>query len=371
MENVNENASNEEEKVIPENEATNENESNNDGDDSGGDDGSGFDPSKFTEGNVVTKNDEESEDDSSNSGEEDDSSDGLEWAGYDNEEDVDDSATNDNKENDTEDEDNSSDDEVKSSLNDKQFQAFAEEIGLEAKTPKEFKEALIELESTVETLEARNKELEEKLSNSGAVTNEKVTKLNNLKSKEDEELVRLDLKQQGFSDEDIEEAIDTYTDNNLLGIEAKKIRKTIDRAITNEQKHIAQSTQEANAKQEQEREESVKLLTEHIKNTKTMFGMKIAKDDASLEKVQKGHLKYITSGNYLNDILKDSESLSQSAWLWKNKDVIIKAIGSENFNKGKESILNDIGNPEVSRTQRFKGPDSDDGFDPKKFVHGK
>lgn len=351
-----------------------ENSSKENDDDSGLND---FDPSKFTEVEVQKK-DNASDDDSDDS---DDSSDddgkGLDWVGYEEEEDVDDDekgGSDDSVGNDddnSDDDSGSTDDSVKSSLSDEQFKAFADEIGLEVKNPEEFKKAVIELEDSLEASEARIKELEEKLANNGVSTNDNVKKLENLKAKDDEDLVKLDLEKQGFSAEEIEEAIDTYIDNNLLGIEAKKIRKTIDRAIVTEQKKFAQTTEQAEAMQQKEREESVKALSEHINKTETMFGLKIAKDEESLSKVRKGHLSYITSGKYLNDITKDSESLSQSAWLWKNREVIMKAIGNENFNKGKEQILNDIGNPEVSKTQRYKGPDDNDGFDPKKFVFGK
>ena len=251
------------------------------------------------------------------------------------------------------------------SITKEQFESFAEEIGITVKTPEEFVKAIKEIEK-------ENNELKDKLekSSTGNVENEVVSKLKKLQGKSDEELIRMDLKKQGFSDDEIEESVDTYIDSNLLKIEAKKIRNTIDRVINNEIKKTQEEAQKSEAMRKKEAEESVKALSEHIKGTDTMFGFKIAKDDVSLAKVQKKHIEYITSGNFLGDISKDEKSVTEAAWLWKNKDTLFAALKNSGSQKAKEEILNDLSNPEVSGTKRIKGPNSDDGFDPRKFVYG-
>lgn len=335
-----------------------------------------FDPSKFTEEPVVKVKEEVKDEKVKTKEEDDDGEDSFEWANYD-EEDVDDGGKKDepnetpeaketriaaeklaleNKANENKGNDN------KSSLTDDQFKAFATEIGLEVTSPKELKEAIIKLE---EELDSYRNGVETK-----NVTNDKITRLSNLKAKTDEELLRLDLAQQKFTEEEIQESIDTYMDNGLLKIEAKKIRATIDKAINAEQENITKSKLETESMTQKQQEESVIALKEHIGKTETMFGLKMAKDAASLVKVQEGHFKYISSGKFLEEITKDSDSLSQVAWLWKNREVIMRAKANAGVQKGREEILNDIGNVDVANVNRFKGPKDSDGFDPKKFTYG-
>ena len=249
-----------------------------------------------------------------------------------------------------------------SSLNvDVAFKAVADELGLEAGSIDELKE----------TLEAINKENEELRSKAtGGVVNDTIGKLKGFLDKSDEALVQLELKKQGFSDEEIQNAVDGYTDNNTLWIEAKKIRNTINGAIRNEEQNIAKSQQESQATQEKQRQEAVKSLTDHIASKDEMFGFKMAKDEEGLAKVREGHTKYITSGDFLADVTKDNENLTEAAWLWKNRKVILKAIGGREFNKGKQAIMDDISNPDITNKSRFKDPGGSDEFDPKAFVYG-
>jgi len=245
------------------------------------------------------------------------------------------------------------------------FNQVATEIGLDTekfKSISDFKEHL-------EALEAENESLRN--NNISGQTNKKITTLTDLKNKDDEELVRLSLEKEGFEGEDLEEAVDKYIDNDMLKIEAKKIRFTIDKAIETEKRNITQSNSETDAKQQKEHEESVRLLGEHIAKTETMFGYPMAKDKESLVKVQQGHLKYISSGKFMADVFKDDASLSETAWFVRNKDVILKAVANSNLQKGKSAILNDIEEPEVNNVQRFKSPNNDHEFDPKAFTYGK
>ena len=251
-------------------------------------------------------------------------------------------------------------DEQQASANDA-YKAVADELGLEA-------ESIDDLKETLQSIQDENKRLREQ--SLGGVSNDTIAKLEGFKDKSDEDLVKLELSKQGFSEEEVQNALDGYTDNNTLWIEAKKIRNTINGAIKSEQQKIARSEQEASATQEQSRIEAVKSLTEHINNQDTMFGFKMAKDEEGLKKVREGHIKYITSGDFLADVTKDNKNLNEAAWLWKNKDVIQKAIGSREFNKGKQTIMDDINNPDVSDKSRFKDPGGSDEFDPKAFTYG-
>ncbi len=341
-------------------------------------DESGFDPRKFTE-RPIAKKDEKEGGNGSETATEESEEEVFDWSTYD-EDDVDQEKSEDKKEVETENateenkevetEENKSTENKTSSFTDEQFKSFADELGINASSVQEFKDKLIELEELNEKLE---KELEVAKSSApiSQGTNEVIQKLTDFNSKSDEDLIRLDLKKNGFSDEDIQESIDTYIDNGLLKIEAKKIRNTIEKAIKVEQEKLTQANIQSSAMQKKEHEESVKALTEHISKTETMFGLKIAKDQESLKKVQAEHTKYITSGKYLSEITESSQNIAESAWLWKNRHVFSKALINKGVQQGKEEILKDLGNPEVAGVQRFKGPSSNDGFDPKAFVYGK
>jgi len=307
-----------------------------------------FDASAFSDTSVPVKKEDvvvEDEDDNPNE-------DILDWASYD-EEDV-------NVEKEKEAVVDSVVEEVPIIPSTDGFKAVADELGLKFETVDELKQHLINVEEENNKLRAS--------SGSGA-TNETVTKLTNLKNKDSEELVRLSLEKQGFTGEELTDAVDKYIDNGMLEIEAKKIRNTIDNAIVSEQNKITQSTVEADAMQQKEHDESVRKLGEHISKTETMFGLSIAKDKESLAKVQQGHLKYISSGKFMEDVFKDDASLSEAAWFVKNKDTIIKAISNKSLQQGKQAILDDIGEPEVINTQRFKDVETD-SFDPKAFTFG-
>jgi len=241
------------------------------------------------------------------------------------------------------------------------FKQVATDLGLDT----EKFETIDDFKKHLQTLEHENNELRN--SSGSNATNSSIKRLEELKAKEDTELVKLSLEKDGFEGDKLEDAVDRYIDNGLIEIEAQKIRKTIDNAIVGEQNKETQSTVDADAKQQQEHQDSVKKLEEHISKTDTMFGFKMSKDEDSLKNVQQGHVKYITSGSFMDDVFKNEESVAEVAWFTRNKDVIIKAIANKSLQKGKNAILDDIREPEVVSPQRFRDPDGSSEFDPSKF----
>ena len=96
----------------------------------------------------------------------------------------------------------------------------------------------------------------------------------------------------------------------------------------------------------------------------------MAKDDASLKQVRESHKKYITSGEFYNDISSDSKKLSDVAWLWKNRDTMMKALGNKGLQQGRKEILDDIGSPEVLDSKRYSTPKGNEAFDANAFLSG-
>jgi len=320
----------------------------NDTDDKGSID---FDPSAFTDIPVKkTENDTTQDDDEVKN-------DGLDWVTDDNDQEE----KVENKEKPLVESETTVGDDAPKKVSEDAFKQVAEGLGLDAEqfeTVEQLKEHLVSVEE--ENNKLRN-------SSGSNATNDAVQRLEALKNKEDEELVKLALEKDGFEGDKLDDAVDRYIDNGLIDIEAQKIRNTIDNAIVNEQNKITQSTVDADATQQQEHQESVRKLEEHIKKTDTMFGFKMAKDNDSLQDVQQGHTKYITSGKFMNDVFANEESLAEVAWFTRNKEVIIKAIANQSLQKGKKAILDDIREPEVVSPQRFRDPEGSNEFDPKKF----
>lgn len=372
---------------------TNENEAKveiSSGDDNGG--SIDFDPSAFTKETVVKKEDDPvnvepssdgsktNEDEGGEPGDKVDGDQSIEWSGYEDEgedkneegkvdEDkkTEDALPEDKKEDAPIDTEEAKTLEEVAGIEEPQrtteeaFKTVAEELGLRFENIDEMKEHLV-------MLEEENNKL--RTSSGSSATNDKIVRLQKLTEKSDEDLLRLSLEKEGFEGQELDDAVDRYIDNGLVDIEAKKIRNTIDNAIVSEQNKETQLKVESDAKQQKKHEESVKALGEHIDKTKTMFGFAMAKDENALGKVQKAHHKYITSGKFMEDVFKDNTSLTEAAWLWKNKEVIMKAVANKSLQQGKKAILDDIGEPEVINTQRFKDPKGSNEFDPKAFTYG-
>ena len=141
----------------------------------------------------------------------------------------------------------------------------------------------------------------------------------------------------------------------------------IDGAISREEQNAVKSQEEAQAKQEQDRIDSVNELSKHIKGQTEMFGFKMAKDEETLGKVRDSHHKYITNGSFLQDITKDNESLAESAWLWKNRETLLKAARNGGLQQGRSEILNDMHNPDTDKGGGFVSPDGKGEFSVSKF----
>ena len=238
------------------------------------------------------------------------------------------------------------------------YEEFFKEVGVEAKTKEEFKEVYKSLQEENELLK---KSYPEK--------NEKIDNLQNLIKLEDKELVERSLIADGFEGVELENAIERMLDNDMIDIEAKKVRNTLNKAIVSEKETIMDSKRTETAKQEKDREESIKSLNDYLNSTEKMFGFKIAGTPEKANEIRKSHQEYIVSGKFLQDITQTEKSLADCAWLWANKDVILKAMQTKGFNSGRKDVLNQIGNPDVDANSRtFADPKGDGEFNAGKFM---
>jgi len=238
------------------------------------------------------------------------------------------------------------------------YEEFFKEVGLEVKTKEEFKEVYKSLQEENELLK---KSYPEK--------NEKIDNLQNLIKLEDKELVERSLIADGFEGVELENAMERMLDNDMVDIEAKKVRNTLNKAIASEKETIIDDKRTETAKQEKDREDSIKSLNDYLNSTEKMFGFKIASTTEKANEIRKSHQEYIVSGKFLQDITQTEKSLADCAWLWANKDVILKAMQTKGFNSGRKDVLNQIGNPDVDANSRtFADPKGDGEFNANKFM---
>lgn len=238
------------------------------------------------------------------------------------------------------------------------YEEFFKDVGLEVKTKEEFKEIYKSLQEENDFLKKGYPE-----------KNEKIDNLENLIKLEDKELVERSLIADGFEGVELENAMERMLDNDMIDIEAKKVRNTLNKAIVSEKETIMDSKRSETAKQEKDREESIKSLNDYLNSTEKMFGFKIASTPEKANEIRKSHQEYIVSGKFLQDITQTEKSLADCAWLWANKDVILKAMQTKGFNSGRKDVLNQIGNPDVDANSRtFADPKGDGEFNPNKFM---
>tara|TARA_R110001632_G_scaffold53256_3_gene131395 strand:- start:26 stop:1069 length:1044 start_codon:yes stop_codon:yes gene_type:complete len=237
------------------------------------------------------------------------------------------------------------------------FENFFKEVGVEVKTKEEFKEYYKSLQEENELLK---KSYPEK--------NEKIDNFKNLINLEDKELVTQSLIADGFEGRELEDAVERMLDNDIIDIEAKKVRNTLNKAIASEREVIIETKRTETAKQDNDREESIKNLNDYLSSTEKMFGFKMASTVEKTNEIRKSHQEYIVSGKFLQNITESEKNLADCAWLWANKDVILKAMQTKGFNSGRKDVLNQIGNPDVNANSRtFADPKGDGEFNAGKF----
>lgn len=237
------------------------------------------------------------------------------------------------------------------------YETLSNEIGIEIKSKDDL---ITKFKEITEQLN------EAKAQSVGTVTNDKIKAWQSYAELSDEALLKADFKANGFSDDELEEAIDVYRDNGSMRIEATKIRKNLNRWIADEKQNSVKA-QENEAQQQKANQEAMrKKIRETLDGTETMFGFKMSKDEAELPKVRDTHYKYITD-KFLGDITKDEKSIVEASWLWRNKDSIINALKNSGKQSGKKEILDNLQNPDLGNSNRIPGI-NDKGFNAKSFV---
>ena len=213
-------------------------------------------------------------------------------------------------------EDKASEEEQAPGLN---WDNVAEELGLEGASK----------EDIINAIKSKNEPLQ---------TNDTVSKYEGYLNLSDRELLAADMKGSGMDEYDADESLDRMEDSGVLKHEALKIRKQLNNAIRNERVSIKQKEESATQEKSQAQEEARKNLQSELKGFKNYLGGKVTVEQ------RKDLYKYITTGNFNEDIYKSHANVAEAAFLWKNRKQLQKMLRSQGFEDGKGSVLDNLSN---------------------------
>jgi len=154
----------------------------------------------------------------------------------------------------------------------------------------------------------------------------------------DRELLAADMKATGMDEYDVDDSLDRMEDSGMLKHEALKIRKQLKNAIRTETT-AAREKKESEAKGKTESQETArKDLQNELKGFKNYLGGKVTVEQ------RKDLYKYITTGDFNEDIYKSHANVAEAAFLWKNRSQIQNMLKSQGFEDGKGSVLDNLSN---------------------------
>lgn len=218
----------------------------------------------------------------------------------------------------------------------------AEELGLEGASK----------EDIINAIKSKNEPLQ---------TNDTISKYEGYLNLSDRELLAADMKGSGMDEYDADESLDRMEDSGVLKHEALKIRKQLNNAIRNERVSIKQKEESATQEKAKAQEQARKDLQSELKGFKNYLGGKVTVEQ------RKDLYKYITTGNFNEDIYKSHANVAEAAFLWKNRKQIQKMLRSQGFEDGKGSVLDNLtnkGGRGNSKPKRKTGS----GFDASAFM---
>jgi len=154
----------------------------------------------------------------------------------------------------------------------------------------------------------------------------------------DRELLSADMKATGMDEYDVDESLDRMEDSGMLKHEALKIRKQLRNAIRTEKTSIQSKKETETQEKAQAQEQARKDLQSELKGFKNYLGGKVTVEQ------RKDLYKYITTGNFNEDIYKSHANVAEAAFLWKNRKQLQKMLRSQGFEDGKGSVLDNLSN---------------------------
>ena len=199
------------------------------------------------------------------------------------------------------------------------WDAVAEELGLEGSS----KEDIIKALNTKSSPEVKN---------------DTTTKYEGYLQLTDRELLGADMKATGMDEYDVDDSLDKMEDSGMLKHEALKIRKQLKNAIRTERASVKEKKESESQGKVETQEAARKDLQKELKGFKNYLGGKVTVEQ------RKDLYKYITTGSFNEDIYKSHANVAEAAFLWKNRSQIQKMLKSQGFEDGKGSVLDNLSN---------------------------
>lgn len=199
------------------------------------------------------------------------------------------------------------------------WDAVAEELGLEGSS----KEDIIKALNTKSSPEVKN---------------DTTTKYEGYLQLTDRELLGADMKATGMDEYDVDDSLDKMEDSGMLKHEALKIRKQLKNAIRTERASVKEKKESESQGKVETQEAARKDLQKELKGFKNYLGGKVTVEQ------RKDLYKYITTGSFNEDIYKSHANVAEAAFLWKNRSQIQNMLKSQGFEDGKGSVLDNLSN---------------------------
>lgn len=207
-------------------------------------------------------------------------------------------------------------------------------------------EAVVE---KVRELKKKNEELEARLKPSPM--DEDINRFKDVVKMTDRELCVKELTIQGVAKEDAEAEVDKK-DPTAQRVQATLIRNNINKHIEGLELKKVEENKKNQAMLQNDLNISQTELKKHISQQKTMFGLKLAKEDSELPKVHDDDFNYIVSGQFMRELTESPEGLYEASRFFRKRAVMKKALESKGINKGVESVLKTMKNAELPRSSK-------------------
>lgn len=260
--------------------------------------------------------------------------------------------------------------------------SFAFQLKLTAEHGERFKtllgvtdEAEFTADKLLESLQAfksREEQLSQTILEKGVYTSDKLTALGAKKALDSEKLVRADLKEQGFSDEDIEAQVELYLSSGVIDKQKELILKKIEREETAENERLKS---EAQAKLEdikrkatgsmtpEEKGAAISLFKEQLKADQ-IAGVSFGKTAEEVAANKEAHAEYLASGQFEKEMKANPAVYAELGFIFRNWETVQKVLVSKGIETGKASVLERIQNPSKPDGSRPPVPANGGAFDP-------
>lgn len=224
----------------------------------------------------------------------------------------------------------------------------------------------------IEGFKNREEELSRTILEKGVYTSDKLTALNTKRGLDAEKLVREDLKDQGFTDEDIEAQVELYASSGVIEKQRDLIVKKLDREITAESERLKVDAQTkldelkrkaSGAMTPEERGATVTMFKEHL-NVDSIAGVSLGTTAEEVAATKEAHAQYLASGQFEKDLKADPATYAEFAFMFKNWKTVQTVLVSKGIETGKASVLERIENPSKPNGSRPPVPANGDAFDP-------